>query len=212
MPIGAATIAALGVSGGLGLLQSGIGIADMIKGRKTLKKAQSFYEKNKYEIPEAARSSLGVAERQASSLKMPGEDIARARLAESTAAGVGSAQQAATSASDVLSVLSGLYGQQMSGEQDILMAGAERYDRNQAQLMNALNTMAGFEREKWQYNVLYPYQQMLGQAEAYSTRGRQELSAGLGSLGQTAGSFANISSQQRMFDDYLARMLPPQNQ
>jgi len=189
-----------------GVIGAGLGALDLAKGKKKQKEAQSFYEKNKYEIPEAARSALGVAERQAQGTRMPGEDIARTRLAATTAQGVGAAQQAATSSSDVLGVLSGLYGQQMEGEQDIAMAGAERFDRNQSMLREELGRMSDLERERWQYNSLYPYQQMLGQAEAYQTRGAQGISAGLGALGSAAGGFAQLSSAQNMNQQFMQQM------
>ena len=46
------------IIGGLGgLAQVGLGISDRIKGNRKLKEAQSFYDQNKYEIPESAKST-----------------------------------------------------------------------------------------------------------------------------------------------------------
>lgn len=189
-----------------GVIQTGIGIADRIKGAKMLKKAQSFYDENKYDIPEAAKSALGVAERQAQGFRMPGEDIRRAQISEATATGLGATQQAATSASDVLGVLSGLYGQQMQAEQNLALSGAERFDRNQAALQQELGRMADLEREKWQYNVLYPYQQMLGQAEALQSRGTAEISGGLNAIGGAAGGYAQLSSVEAQNERFMKLM------
>lgn len=196
MPAGGLLTASI-IGGASGLLQLGLGIGSRAKGKRKLREAESFYAKNKYDIPESARSALGVAERQASGVGLPGEDLYRARLGESTAAGVGAAKEAATSASDVLSVLSSLYGGQMQGEQDIALEAARRYDVNQANLQQALGTMAGFEERKWNYNVYEPYKRMLGQAEAYQQRGSQEISSGLGTLGGVAGGLTQVGSAQQ---------------
>lgn len=193
-----------------GLAQTGIGLWDRMRGEKKLKEAQSFYEKNKYQIPESAKAALGVAQRQASTLRMPGEDIARSRLGETTSRGVGAAQQAATSSSDVLTMLSQLMGQQAQGEQDIAFQGAQRYDRQQANVQQELGRMSDLERERWQYNVLAPAQQMFAQAEALQTRGTQEMSAGLGAIGGTAASGTQMAGAEQRFADFKMGMFGEQ--
>lgn len=203
-PIGGLLTAGIGAIGGLA--QTAMGIADRIKGNHKLKEAQDFYSKNKFELPESAVAALDVAERQAQGIRLPGEDIRRAQIAEATAGGVGAAQQAATSSSDVLGLLSSLYGQQQNAEQNLAIAGAERYDRNQQMLGSELNRMAELEKEKWQQNVQYPYIQMLGQAEAYQSRGAAGIGGGLNTLGETAGAYMNLASEEQMFQDYLKKM------
>ena len=185
-----------------GLAQVGFGIADRIKGKRKLKEATSFFEENKYDIPPAAKASLGVAERQAQGFRLPGEDIRRAQISQATAGGVGAAQQAATSSSDVLSVLSGLYGQQQTAEQNLAISGAERYDANQAQLQKSLGMMAGYEDVEWQQNVLAPYQQMLGQAEAFSSRGGAGIGAGISGIGATGAGMMQMQGEQGRFDEW----------
>lgn len=189
-----------------GLTQAGLGIADRVKGKRKLEEAQDFYSKNKKQIPESLKAELANAERQAQGFRLPGEDIRRAEIAEATAGGLGAATTAATSASDVLSVLSGLYGSQQQQEQDLGLAGAERYDRNQAMLREELGRMAQAEDEKWQYNVLYPYEQMLNQAEAYSGRGGEEIGMGLGTIGEAAGAYSQLASSEDMYNQFLERM------
>lgn len=200
-----------------GLIQTGFGIADRIKGKRKLKEAQSFFEENKYAIPEGAKGALGVAERQASGLRLPGEDILRSRAAEATSGAVGAAQQAATSSSDILGVLGNVYGQQQQREQDISLAGANRFDQNQAALRGELGRFAGFEQEKWKYNALMPYQQMLGQAEALSSRGTQGISMGLSAIGGQAGLNRQVQGAENRQGQFMDMMgftqgnLNPQN-
>ena len=191
------------IAGGVaGTVQFGMGIADRVKGKRKLKEAQSFFEANKYKIPESAQSALDVAERQAQGTRLPGEDYRRSQMAEVTSGGVGAAQQVASSSSDVLGLLSSLYGQQQQYEQNLAVSGAERYDRNQQMLGSELNRMADLEREKWQYNSLYPYQQMLAQASAFSDRGAQMIGSGLGTIGGAAGNYVQLSSANSQYEDF----------
>lgn len=205
---GAAAGAALGPWGAAigGAIGAGIGVIDRVKGNSKLKESEDFYAKNKFQLPESLKASLQSAERQAQGFRLPGEDIRRTEIAEATAGGLGAAQNAATSASDVLSVLSGLYGSQQAQERGMAVEGAERFDRNQAMLRDELGRMAQAEDEKWQYDVFLPYQQMLGQAEAYSERGGAGIGAGLGTIGEAAGAYSQLASSEEQYNQFLNRM------
>ena len=186
-------LAAAGVSAGLGLLQTGLGIGKSIKANKTRKRAQSFFEANQYKVPESATAALGVAQKQASGVSLPGESNIRAGLSESTATGVNQARDVGTSSADILGMMSGLYANQQRQENNLGVQAAGRYDTNQRYLGQALNDMAGYEDKKWQYNVLYPYQQMMGQAGQLSGQANQMISRG---LGQVAGAGASYMQGQ----------------
>jgi len=191
-----AALISAAISGVSSLAQTGMGIADMIRSGKKQKEAQSFFQKNKYEIPASARAALSAAERSASSLRMPGQDLMEQEVRSSTAQAVGSAREAASSGSDVLAMLSGMYSQEQSQMRGIGQGAASMYEQRQQQLGQALGTMAGLEQQKWQYNVLYPYQQMLGQAEALGTRGREAVSGGFGGMLGTLGSYQQLQSSE----------------
>jgi len=103
-------------------------------------------------------------------------------------------------------VLSGLYGSQQQQERGMAVEGAERYDRNQAMLRDELGRMAQAEDEKWQYNTLYPYNQMLDQAAAYSGRGGEGIGAGLGTIGEAAGAYSQLASAEEQYNQFLERM------
>ena len=188
-----------------GVLQAGIGIWDRIKGNKKLEEAQSFWEKNKFQIPESAKSALGLAERQAQTFRLPGEDIARAEIGATTASGVGEAKDVATSSSDVLNVLSSLYGGEQQQQRDLAMTGAQRYDQNQAILAQELGRMAGWENERWTQNVAYPLNRMLGQAEAYQSRGAQGIGMGLNALTGAASDMMQLNSAENQYADFMDR-------
>jgi len=184
------------IGAGLGVLQTGLGIAKSIKANKLRKKAQSFFESNQYAIPESATAALGVAQKQASGVSLPGESAIRARLGETTATGVQQAQNVGTSSADVLSSMAGLYGNQQRQETGLGIQAANRYDVNQRYLGQALNNMAGYEDKKWQYNVLYPYQQMLGQAGQLGGQANQEISGGVGQIASAGSAWMQSQAMQ----------------
>jgi hypothetical protein len=69
------------------------------------------------------------------------------------------------------------------------LSAAQDYQQRQQYLGSVLGQMAGYEQQKWQYNSLYPYQQMLGQAQDYGNRGAQQITSGIGTLGSAANTF-----------------------
>lgn len=188
-----------GIGAGLGVLEAGMGIVKNIQANKRRKEAQSFFDQNKYKIPESAKSALGVAERNASSVTLPGEDIARSRIGETTARGVSDSRTAGTSASDILAQMASLYGNEQRQTTNLGLQGAQRFDQNQRFLGQALNNMANYETKKWEYNVLYPYQQMMGQAGQLNAQGNQMIGQGVGQVGQAVGAYGTMKS----FDDQL---------
>ena len=176
------------LGGVFGTAEVGMGLRDMWRGKKKRKAAAEFWEENKYKIPEGARGALASAERQASGFRLPGEDLRREQLQGVTSQTVGSAQQVGTSSSDVLATLANIGQMQMQAEQGMAIEGAQRYDVNQAVLRDELGRMAGYEEERFRFNQLLPYMQMLEQAQVYSNRGAQMISNGIGTIGGVAAS------------------------
>jgi len=178
------------ITGGVsGLAQVGIGIADKIKAAKKQKEAQSFWEKNKYEIPESAKEQLQLAERSAAGLRLPGQDIMEENIGSTTAQGVEEAKNAAMTGSDVLGMLSQVYGTQMTQQKGIGLAAAQDYRQRQQFLSGVLGNMAQLEDKKWEENVKNPYALMLGQATDYGNRGASQINAGMGTLSNAASTY-----------------------
>lgn len=177
------------VGAGLGVLQAGLGIAKSIKAGKIRKKAQSFFEQNQYEIPESAQAALGVAQRQASGVFLPGESQIRARLGETTATGINQMRNVGTSSADILGSMAGLFANQQRQEGQLGIQAANRYDTNQRYLGQALGQMAQYEDKKWTNNVLYPYQQMMGQAGQLSGTANQMISGGVGQIANVGAAY-----------------------
>lgn len=195
-----------GISAGLGVLEAGIGLFKSGKANKMRKKAQSFFEQNQYEIPESAKSALSLAERNAGSINLPGEDLARARIGETTARGVSASKTAGTSASDILTQMASLYGNEQRQETNLGLQGAQRYDQNQRYLGQALNNMANYETQKWQYNVLYPYQQMMGAAGQVEGVGNQMIGQGVGQIGMAGAAYGQMKAMDGELEAIRAGM------
>lgn len=199
MPAGGLLTAGL-IAGGA---QAGLGIFDMFKGRKERKKAESFLAANKYQIPESAKGYLQSAERMASGVGLPAQDLIESRLAATTAQGVGAIQGAATSAADVQAGLANLFGQQMMSEQNLGVEAANQWQENQRQLQRAQQMFAEEERTEWNQNVLMPYQQRMQRAAEYSQRGRQGLSAGFQGVAGALSGGMQIQGAQNRFNQYM---------
>ena len=179
-------IASAIIGGVSGLAQLGMGISDKIKAAKKQKEAQSFWEKNKYQIPESAKAQLQLAERSAAGLRLPGQDIMEENIRTSTAQGVQDAKDAAMSGGDVLGMLSQVYGGQQNQFKQLGLAASQDYQQRQQFLSGILGNMAQLEDRKWEENSKNQYLLKLGQAQDYGNRGSSQINAGVGTLFGTA--------------------------
>jgi len=200
------------VGGVAGTAMTGVGLRDLKRAKKEREKAADFWEQNKYEVPEAAQASLGIGERQAGSYRLPAEDLQRARLAETTSAGVGQARTAAQSSGDVMSFLGDIYGQQQRGEQNIAMSGAERYDRQQSALQQELGRYAGYQEEEFRFNKLLPYMQMLDRAEALGTRGAKYIGQGVSTMSGVGSSAMSEYGSKMDYNQFMEGIMSKDNQ
>jgi hypothetical protein len=185
-------------------VQTALGAGQMIAGGAMRKKAQKQFDANKYEVPGSIKSMLDVVRGVASQRDMPGYDQYLQKIGATTAQGVEAAQRSGQSSSDVLGALSNLYGRQMSQQQDMAIANAQNYQRNQMQLAGALQTMGGYEDQKWNYNVLYPYMQQMTAAGQVAGAGSQNLSGGIGSamsIGMANSQMQHDEEMYRLFKE-----------
>lgn len=200
------------VAGAAALTKIGIGIAKNAKAKKARRKAQSVFDANKYDIPESARASLQSAERQASEVGLAGQDVMEAQLGQSTAQGVSAAQDVGTSSSDVLGMLSQMYGNQQAQQQNIGIQAAQQYQQNQSTLQGSLNNMAQWEEKKWKYNVLYPYQQQMTGASQMADQGAASINSGLDTAASAAAGMGKIGMAQKGLDQAQMGMQKMSNQ
>ena len=196
MAIGALGALAIG-TGALGGIQSALGFGARRKARRMRKRAQRKFEANQFQIPESAKAALEQSQRRASEVGLAGQDVMEAQIGQTTAQGVGQAQEAATSSSDILGALSSLYGNQQMQQQQLGLQAAQQYEQNQLALQQSLGQMANWEQEKWKYNVLYPYQQQMAAAGQMRTEGTQMINQGIGTIAGAAGGMMQVGAAQQ---------------
>lgn len=162
----------------MALAQGAMGIGQKISAGFKRRKAEKNF--TPYEIPSSARLMLDKANSLASQTDIPGADIYRSRAQSNAAQTIEAAQRTAGSSSDVMGVLPGVQGNLDSFYQDIAAKGANYYQQNQAVQRDALNTMAGYETERWRQNEYLPYMQALGDANAVGQAGNQNMGSAIG--------------------------------
>ncbi len=176
------------------------------KGQSALMRRRARREFQPYEIPSSAKAMLDKATSVASLRGVPGEDIYRSQAQASVARGTEAAQRTAESPSDVLSVLSRLYGDYQGFEQNLAVQGEQSYERRQSQLMNALNRFSQFERERWQYNELYPYMQAMGEAGQMDMAGNQNIQSAVSTGMNIYGAQTDMDFQREQFANWQDAM------
>ena len=180
--------------------QGAMGIGQKISAGAQRRQAEREFDD--YEIPSGINRMLELLHGSASQTELPGSDIMRSRLASSTAEGVSVSQRTAKSSSDVLGALMGLYGKQMDVQQDMAVAGAQNYQRNQMQLAQGLQTLGNYQTQKWQYNELYPYMQKMTAAGEMDYAGGQNIGGAISSGINIFGSDMQMKHDMDMFGKY----------
>lgn len=191
-----------GVQGGVGLWQQ--------------HQAKQF-EKDRPEfvIPQAQQQALNSAKHQASLTGLPGQDLMEAKLGKSTANAILDLNRSADSPSAILGNISTLYGKQMDKENDLGIAAAENYQRNQGVLRDELHNMADWQQRAWDYNENQPYQAGAAAASALRGSGMQNIMTG---VSNAAGVGSNYLMAKQLMQDFqgnnpwaqLAKTIMPQ--
>ena len=155
-----------------------------------------------YQIPEAAKQALALAQRQAGS-DMPYQKSMQNAMDLQQAKALGGATRAATSSQDLLGMMTNLGEKGMEQQQDIGMAAGQRYDTMQGVLQNALGTMAGYQ-ERQRADQQQNWYEKAQAAAAMRGAGMQNTLGGLMGAGQAAASTMALKSDanqtQALFD------------
>lgn len=191
------TIMAL-LSAGQGILGAGQKIgAKMQRGN-----AERNFQR--MEIPSGVNAMMDVMKSLSTQTEVPGADLLRSRQDKTTAQGVETAQRTSESGGDVLGMLSSVYSRQLDSAQNQAIQNAQFYQQNRLRLGNALETLGGYQTEKWKYNELYPYIQKMTAAGQTDAAGSANISGGIGGMINTFGAKANMDwmdeNQQNWLD------------
>ena len=182
---------ALGISAGLGALKFGSGLLQQRKGAKIRRAAQRKYEANPFQIPEEVLRALRTSEVIAAQTELPGQDVLEEQIAGATGGALQSMREAALTPQELMEGATGAFQNlYVAPMRDIAIRGAERYDRNQAQLLNQLGQVGQYRTEEWKQNILAPYQAAMQTAGQMSAAGQQNLFSGVSDI---AGGVANFA-------------------
>jgi hypothetical protein len=198
----------------LAAAEIGYGLYQDNKANQEKKDAENGF--NKYEIPSGINAMMDVMRTMSTQTEMPGSDILRARQASSTAQGVETAGRTQESSGDVLGLLGSVYSKQLDSAEKMTIANAQNYQQNRMRYANALQTLGGYQTEKWKYNELYPYIQGMTAAGQTNAAGNANISSGIGSMIDVYGAKQNMdwmdNNQQSWLDTTLGKYSgQPQN-
>lgn len=143
---------------GLSMMQSIPNWMAGIKQSRTADKLQSELQRPEFEIPESQKQALQSARNQASMTRLPGQSAIEGRLDQTTANQIDMIERMGTGGAMGLNAASQAFGNQQSKENELGVAAADNYNRNQQMLRGQLDRMSDWEFKKWTWDKQLPYQ------------------------------------------------------
>lgn len=167
-----------------GYIQAGTGIAQSVKGNRMLRDLQD----PTMPIPQSAIDALNLARTRAGVSALPGEEAYLNDIGQIMAGAENSINRSATSAPQALGGTLNALGQQFRALNNLQGMRAQNINQNQRDLIDALNVMAGYEKNKWANDVFNPFQRKATAASALTGAGMQNIFAGASDI---SGVYAN---------------------
>lgn len=141
----------------LPLLAVGAGIKGALSLFQMIKAGQLNKKRPEYEIPIEMYQYLNKAKEQANQTSLPAQDIMEANLRQTTQGALGRATEIAGGSANLLGSLADIYSNETKGVNQLNIAAANRYDKNQQGLMQAEQTMSGYKDKQFKLNQMDPY-------------------------------------------------------
>ena len=183
------TLAALGISAGLGAYKAYQGRQQQKKAERIRRKAQARMDANPFQVPTEALSALSSAQALAGQTRLPGQDLIEQQLAGGTGAAIQATREAATTPQDIMGGATQAYQNlYINPLRDLGVSAAQRYDANQQNMQAQLNNVAQYRNQEWQQNVQLPYQNAMQTSGQLASAGQQNLYSGISDI---AGGVAN---------------------
>ncbi len=184
------------------LVQLGPGLLQMGTARKQGKEAEKMQQalgpRVAYEIPDSANRALGIAEDVARPREMAGQTYMQYMIDQENAKTAGRASKAATSAQDLLGVITQLGEAGQEGQLKLGAAAAQDYNKRQQTLQSALNTMAAYQ-DKVTADRQLDWNQRAAAAAAMKGASMQNRMGGLQGLTQAAVQFLGTDAASQLF-------------
>lgn len=166
------------------LIQAGTGAAQIAKGNRMGKGLTD----PRYAIPQSEKDYLNMARNNAGNLNPAGYESFIRGLDQIMAGATNAIDRGATSAPQALGAALGAAGQQTKALSDYQGVAEQSLQNRQNTLMNALNSMAGYEERQQDYNKFQPFFRKAAASQALVGSGMQNTYAGLSDV---AGVYAN---------------------
>lgn len=114
-----------------------------------------------YTIPKEVSDVVDIMRSGYMNSRLPGQAQAEGRLQANTASGFSAARESGNNPNAIMATLMGLNQQQNQGFEDLATQGANLQRQDRAGYVGALNNMAGYRDQAFEYNQNQPYQQAL---------------------------------------------------
>lgn len=183
------------IGGGIGALTGAVGgIINAVEGNAMKRRGIEMAASNvrpTYDIPEEVDSSINNI-RSLMSVELPGASIMRNRASGITANTVAAAEGAARNPSDVLYALGNANENEQQANENIGIAGANNFLKENEEYRKALMTKAGYQDKKFAYNKDQPYQDKARAAANLIGAGIQNEHNGMNTILSSFGNFGNV--------------------
>lgn len=179
-----------GLQAAQGLFGLGLGVSQLAKARKMR------LQRPDYQIPEEYNQNQGLRQTLLNS-RSTGYKIAEQNMAESQAASINAARQAAPTTSALLASASSAQANTNRGLRQLAGSEAMLYDQRVSGLEQANRDMAMQREKEFQIDQMDPYNQQLQMKENLTQGGLQNVYQSLGNLGGFAGAMYDMESESR---------------
>jgi hypothetical protein len=159
--------------------QAGVGLYQSIRSGKQRKDALSELKNNPMTIPEGATRSVEIMGKLAQNTRLPQQDIMEERIAGGTANTIAGARSAATSPSQVLAATVDAYQQQQQQNQQLDLQAANGYRQAQTAYAGAVASLAPYQQQAYQNNVLFPAMAKLNMSGQQGQDGMRNIGQGI---------------------------------
>lgn len=175
------------------LLKIGQGISQNIKSSQYAKTAPPDYE-----IPQAATQALNSAMSQASQTQLPGQGLAEEKMGAQLSTGISASEKSTDSPASILGQVAKMVSGQNQATAGMTEQAAQNWQDNQGALRQQLMSMAGEQKEQWQWDKQAPYTAAMDAAKSLQNAGQQNVMSGLTGVSNTgmAGAMAGLFKNQ----------------
>lgn len=184
------------------LMKLGLGIKQLIDGKKIQKKLDA-QGRPLETTPEAFNETEALVRSQYLNGKLPGQTQLTEQVMSQGANQIQNIQQTAGSGADALMAYNVANNNTQRNLNEIGIKAAQNQQNNFQQLLNALGQKAAFQQSQFQNNVMTPYMQQAQQAQALKQGGLNNLSNAFNDAGNIAMGGGNQDDDMKQIQALL---------